>query len=232
MSDLPDVPRDPTLLNLLELFGEVLRDGVRVMMPGVITGYDASKQIATVQPLIQDVRYDEQGNRTTLTIPPIHDVPVMFLGPAYARMTWPVKEGDHCELRFSSSAISNFIARGGTSPLDPGTDRRHDLSDAIAWVGLHSPANPPTDAPTDAVVIHLGGGITLKLGSSGASESALLGDSFVSACDTLVDAVNTYAVAIKSIADPSNLATPVLTAAINAFKIAIGLAKSQVIKLQ
>lgn len=208
MSDSPDVPRDPDLSNLLALFGEQLLDGVRVMLPGVITAYDSTSQRATVQPLIQDVRLGEQAKKETKTIPPIHDVPVMFLGPARGRITWPVAAGDTCALFFASSSISRWVAAGGVSPLDPGDTRRHDLSDAVAVVGLHSPANPPTDAPTDAVVVHSDGGI--KLGSSGASQAVVV----QSALDHLGSALVTAIAAMLLSLDPAVSALQALQSAL------------------
>lgn len=216
MSDEPDVPRDPSLTALLQLLVEQALDGVRTMLPGKIVAYDDSRQIAVVQPLIQDRRLSEQGENELKTIPPVHDVPVMFCGPKNARWTFPVAVGDLCALWFSSSAISNFIAQGGGNPLDPGSSRRHDLSDAIAWVGLHSPASAPTDAPTDAVVLHLSGGIVLRLGGSGASNPAVLGSSWQSAFNSFLSALSTYATAIQSSADPSGTATTALGLAITA----------------
>jgi hypothetical protein len=68
---------------------------------------------------------------------------------------------------------------------------------------------------------------TLNLGGLGALP-AIVGPPFLTALGTLLAAINAYAVAIQGIADPTDLATPVLTAAIQAFNAAAtsALAKS------
>lgn len=88
---------------------------------------------------------------------------------------------------------------------------------------------------------------TVKLGSSSAAESAIKGTSrntaeqtFLSALTTAFAAINTYALTIQPVSDPTNAATPVLTtallttaaAAINAFKTAAGNALSAKVKLE
>jgi len=72
----------------------------------------------------------------------------------------------------------------------------------------------------------------IRLGGEQATQAALKGDAFDSAANTFFTALNTYAVAIQAVADPSNLATPTLTTAINAFKSAITSAKSTVVKIK
>lgn len=73
---------------------------------------------------------------------------------------------------------------------------------------------------------------TLKLGSSSASEGAIKGTSRNTAEQTFLTALAAYANAIKTIADPSNTATPVLAAAITAFASAIAAAVSVKVKLE
>lgn len=66
---------------------------------------------------------------------------------------------------------------------------------------------------------------------AGNTQAALKGDAYVSAEATFLDALNAYIAAIKAIADPTNAATPTMTAAITAFKTAGSTSKSTKVKL-
>jgi hypothetical protein len=56
------------------------------------------------------------------------------------------------------------------------------------------------------------------VGSSSASEAILKGNAYRTAEDALLTALSTYLTAIQGVADPSNAATPTMTAAITTFK--------------
>jgi phage baseplate assembly protein V len=72
-------------------------------------------------------------------------------------------------------------------------------------------------------------GRTVKIGSSAAADGAIKGTSrntaeqtALNAHLTFLDALEVYAAAIQAVADPTNVATPVLAAAIHGFQSAIG----------
>jgi len=73
---------------------------------------------------------------------------------------------------------------------------------------------------------------SIKLGSVGVSQKAVLGDAQKDALSTFVDALNVYALGIKTIADPTNTFTPALTAAITALKAQLVLSLSPKVKLE
>jgi len=182
-----DEPRDPDLLDLLERFREVLLDGIHTTEPGRITAYDPATQLASAQPEVQGRRVEEDGSLSPVTKPAVHRAPVMFLGASpKGRITWPVQVGDPCTIYYCSSAISRWVTLGRV--VDPGDDRRHDLADAIIAPSLHSAASVPTDAPTDALVLHAD---AVKIGSSSASQRSVRGDAFLNALDTLIDSIGT-----------------------------------------
>lgn len=72
----------------------------------------------------------------------------------------------------------------------------------------------------------------VRLGSATASQAAIKGTQRNSAEQTFLDALSTYLAAIKSVADPSNAATPTLLTAIGTFKTAIAGALSTKVKLE
>lgn len=216
-----DDPRDPSLETVLELHREVLLDGIHVMLPGRIVSYDQAKQTATVQPLVKARHLAEDGETLVIEdVAPINGCLVRFVGPARGRMTWPVAAGDICEIRFASASLARWCAMASGPTIDPGDDRRHNLTDAICVVGMHSPANPPTDAPTDAVVIHVSDGTKIRLGGSSSAQSVPQGDNLQSALNTLMTALKVYIAGIKSVADPSDAFTTTLGAAIDTFEAA------------
>lgn len=104
-------------------------------VPGIIVSFDPDKQTAVVQPAIKRI-FTEQG---AVNLPVCVDVPVAFPGGGDFWLTFPVKAGDECILLFSERAIDNWYATGGTQT--PAEYRLHDLSDAIAQVGLTSQPN-------------------------------------------------------------------------------------------
>jgi Phage protein Gp138 N-terminal domain len=235
-----DDARDPSLESLLQLHREVLLDQVNVMLPGKIVSYDADAQEAVVQPLVQKRYLAEDGvTYVAQDLPPIHNCPVEFCGTSRGRITWPVAAGDICEIRFSSASLARWVALPSGSTVDPGDDRQHDLSDAVVFVGLHSPSNAPTDAPTDAVVITVSGGTSIKLGSSSASQAAVLGSTYRTAEDTYFAALEAI---VNAIAAAPPLATyfatgapatalAAWTAAITAFHLDPSAYLSQTVKL-
>ena len=145
---LPDTK--PTLAHVLDLAISGAMDEVRVALPGRVTAYNSSTQRVDVQPLVKDGFEAEDGTRQTTRLPVIPDVPVVFPGSGAFRVTFPISVGDNILLVFSSSSIARWKASGGE--VDPGDDRHHQLSDAVAIPGLQ--ASPATNASTTNMELH------------------------------------------------------------------------------
>lgn len=169
---MSDDPHNISLEAVLGAHAEQILDGINTCMPAQIVEYDKDTQRATVQPLVKKSHIQEDDTELVEPLPRIHDVIVMHFGPSRGRITFPVKAGDTCLLFFTSCSIAAW-STGGGGMVDPKDPRRHDISDAVAIVGLHSFGSVPTDAPDDAVVVHAAAGVTVKLGSSGASDGAV-----------------------------------------------------------
>lgn len=137
-------------------------------MPGRVESFDPSTQKATIQPLIKRARIDEEGARQVDAIAPVVNVPVMFPGAGGYRITFPVNRGDIVLLIIADSSLDLWLAHGGL--VDPGDDRRNDISDGIAIPGLYNFANLPTDTSQSAMVLHG----DIRLGSSGATDRVAL----------------------------------------------------------
>lgn len=178
---MSDDPRNPQLEHVMALAMEGLLDEIRTSQPGRVTAYDAAKQRASVQPTVKRAHINEDEERVVELQPELHGVPVMFLGPPRARITWPVEPGDLCLLVHLDVSVRRLLASGGD--VDPGDDRRHDLNDAVAIVGWHNFKSVPTTAPTDAIVFHCGNGVEVRIGGDDASEAAAFHSAIVALRD-------------------------------------------------
>lgn len=170
---------------------DVLED-VRTCTVASVVSYDHANNRATVQPLIRHAYYDEAGDRKTERAAAIPSVPVFFNGIGKNRITFPVKSGDIVLVLFADRSLDKWKPHGGE--VDPGDDRMHCYSDAIAIAGAFDFAHVPTDAPTDAIVIH---GDKIRLGSPAASTAVALTTDIT---DILVDVLTTSAVVTAMIA--------------------------------
>lgn len=101
-------------------------------IPGIIISFDPDNQSASVQPAIRRI-FTEAG---AVNLPPCVDVPVQFPSGGNFVLTFPVTTGDECILLFSERAIDFWWVNGGVQL--PAEYRLHDLSDAMAIVGLRS----------------------------------------------------------------------------------------------
>ena len=170
---------DPSLVEVLRAAIDARMVDLHVSLPATVLAYDATRQAATVQPLIRRGYMDEFGDRVVEKLPAIPDVPVAFQGAGGFRCTFPVAVGDVVLLIFAEASIDKWLSTGHEG--DPRDDRRHTLSDAIAVPGLRSFADPLEDAPTDRMSIGYDGGATIeiyddeiKLGSAAASSPLAL----------------------------------------------------------
>jgi hypothetical protein len=135
----------------LNIFWEYKIGRVNTCLPGRIEGYDASKNKAEVQPLIQK-KYD---NDQLVTLPIIANVPVVFPRTATAGIFLPVARGDLVLLVFCQNSLDKWLVQGGI--VDPEDRRKHDLNDAIAIPGLY---------PFNSEAIGNGEDLIIKAGES------------------------------------------------------------------
>jgi Phage protein Gp138 N-terminal domain len=168
------------------------RNSTRVALPGSIESFDATTQLATVQPLVSDAYEGDDGKLVYVTLPVVVDVPVHFAGGGAYSTTYPVARGDSCLLLFADRDIDAWLSNGGAaSPL---SERTHDLTDALCIVGLRPRAAPLTEFDTGGVQIGATGGPRLRVTQSAvhlgvsngaaATESAVLGTTYRASEDT------------------------------------------------
>lgn len=112
---------------------ERLRE-MNTSIPARVESFDSAARTITAQPLIEVAYKDETGARRTEKLAAIPHVPVAFPGSRSIRIEFPLVKGDTVLLMFCQASIDRWFARGGV--VDPGDDRHHALSDAIAIPGV------------------------------------------------------------------------------------------------
>ena len=105
-------------------------------LPGIVVSFNPAKCTAVVQPAIEGTTRDGSGVLAQVSLPLLNDVPVVFPGAGGVTLTLPLAKGDEVELRFQSRCIDQWFAGGGVRRA--GSNRKHDLSDAVAYPGLRS----------------------------------------------------------------------------------------------
>lgn len=121
-------------------------------LPGLIESYDPEAQTASVQPALKGFVIAETGEKESVDLPLLVDVPVVFPTGGGFSLTFPVRSGDECLVVFASRCIDGWWASGGVQP--PLEGRMHDLSDGFALVGPRSQTRL-LEPPADDVAVQL-----------------------------------------------------------------------------
>jgi len=106
---------------------------------GRIVSFNKQEQTASVEILhFMDENYNLYQKEDS-SYPILCGVPVVVLQGGGANITFPIKEGDQCLVLFCDYMMDNWWISGDVSKSD--FPRKHDLSDAIAIVGLSALPN-------------------------------------------------------------------------------------------
>lgn len=103
----------------------------------------------TVEVTLQIRRPATDG--TSSAIPLLVDVPYMVLQGGGAYIDLPITAGDYCIVLFNDRDIDTWWSTANMA--DPATNRKHDLSDGIAIVGLNPKTAPKEMAGTSMGLI-------------------------------------------------------------------------------
>lgn len=131
--------RSGDLSSVLSTERQIMKDQIRVAMPGIIQSFDPATVTATVQPALRSVQQNNDGTTSTQNYPVLVDVPVIFPRGGGCTLTFPVKPGDECLLIFADRCIDFWWQAGDVQ--ETVDHRQHDLSDAFAIVGPQSQAH-------------------------------------------------------------------------------------------
>ena len=141
---------------LLNIIKDEIKREINCHAIGTIKTFDSTTLTCTVSINYQKVL--KQSSYTapnpTAYIDPIINypilvrVPIVVMGGGGSYTTYPISPGDNCLVLFCDRDIDLWLELGGVNN-PPNTERMHDLSDAVAIVGLYptganaSPPQPP-----------------------------------------------------------------------------------------
>jgi hypothetical protein len=221
---------EPTLIELLRSHGRDVMREINCAVPGRIEKFDAAKKTAEVHPLLKRVLPD--GSVVSYT--PLLDCPVVTIQGGGAYLQMPVAAGDQCLIVFADKNIDAWHQNGAEAvPFD---GRSHDLSDAIAIVGLDASNSAQVAYPSDEARI-IAGTAKVRVKKDGSAASLIQGTGEVSAVggkvrvksasSDLLTVINGLIDVIKTITvvDPISGAlpiTPTIIAQLEAQKAIIG----------
>jgi Phage protein Gp138 N-terminal domain len=164
---------EPSMVELLRAHGREVSRLINCAVPGRIEKFDATKKTAEVHPLLKRVLPD--GSVVSYT--PLLDCPVMTIQGGGAYLQMPVTAGDQCLIVFADRNIDAWHQNGAESvPFD---GRSHDLSDAIAIVGLDASNSAQVTYPTDEARI-IAGSAKVRVKKDGSEASLIQGAGEVS----------------------------------------------------
>lgn len=188
-------------------------------LPARVQSYDPATQSAVVQPLIQRVYLDPDGVARIYTLPPISNVPVLFLAGGGWVLHMPLAEGDLAYLTFAERSLDTWLDTDGQTPVDPLIARKHDLSDAVLHPGLRPRRAPIANlSPSNMVLGREDGSTVLEMTPSGtvnikAAQVVNLGGTGGAAVGRVGDAVTIDAPAflawVQAIAAATGLRVPI-----------------------
>lgn len=157
--------RTPNQENYSEILIDRVKAEIRVSLPAKVVSFNTATQRATVQPGVREKLLNKSNGQVTFdNLPRLEEVPVCFpRGGDYA-ITFPVVAGDEVLLVFSDTNIDSWLARGDVQNwIDR---RRHDLTDAVALIGLSSaPKAIENFSESDLEIRNLENDIKIKISS-------------------------------------------------------------------
>lgn len=118
-------------------------------MPGVVSEVNLGDQTLSVQPAIQGVITSKDGTQTTVNLPLLVDVPIVWPRAGGFSLTFPIQAGDEVLVVFSSRCIDTWWENGGVGVQAEA--RMHDLSDGFAILAPTSQPKKISGVSTDSV---------------------------------------------------------------------------------
>lgn len=134
MSLMPN--NNKSLINLFENAVKVVFSTLHCIKIGEIQSFDKQNQTATVKILHKKINEFNLNERELNDYSLLEQVPIVVMGGGGTYITHPIKQGDQCLLLFNDYELDGWWSSGEGRPSY--FSRNHDISDAIAIVGLNS----------------------------------------------------------------------------------------------
>jgi hypothetical protein len=155
---------------------------------GIVSSYNPATGTVVVNLTIQITVTDDTGNQSLVSIRPLVDVPVVFIGGGQMVATFPISQGDEALVIFSDRCIDAWWQSGNIQKqAEP---RLHDLSDGIAIVGPRSLARLiPNVSTTSAQLRSLDGSTYMEIAPAGKATIAAPGGLTIDANVTITGTI-------------------------------------------
>jgi hypothetical protein len=129
-----------TSVDMLEAIENIVENElqpVRVALPARVESYDDAEGSVSVKPTVKVPIADEEAELGYSYIDPpvISRVPVAWPQGGGSYIKWKLEAGDYVLLVFADTSIDDWLVSGGIES-QPESDRRFDISDAIAIPGM------------------------------------------------------------------------------------------------
>ena len=105
---------------------------LRCALPGTVEAWDPETQAADIRPAARPK--NQRNGSEAKPLPVLKDVPVFL--PRGLESQCTVSPGDACLVIFCDYPLDAWLTGDETAPVP---DRRHDLSDAVAFIGFKVP---------------------------------------------------------------------------------------------
>lgn len=128
--------------------GDNWKNILKVAVPGIIQSFDPQTQTVTVKPALRENITKEDFSKEWQDVPLLLDVPIVIPRSGGYSLTMPIKAGEECLVVFLDSCMDAWFSFGGIQ--NQIEKRRHDLSDAVAIIGLYSQPHVITNYSTDS----------------------------------------------------------------------------------
>ena len=196
------------MIPVSELFGsevqkyEKLADSImfrtHVCLPCIIQSYNPENNTIEAQPTVRERFISENGKISYMDYPLLINVPVVRTGFKDAVVSFPINQGDECLVIFSDVSFDYWWMNGGIN--NPVEQRRHDLSDGFAILGINNlkvqseinRGDKPPDADNMLSIYNYKHGVGIQIGEDTIYFNAWVGRPTSSSDPTLVYSLETY----------------------------------------
>lgn len=137
------VPQNPELKDLLDLFQKKIMLGLNCHHIGTVQSFNAALQTATVSINYKKTFFQPDAlgvyRPVAADYPALIDCPVICPGGGDGALTFPVSPGDECLVLFNDRDFDTWFQ--GNTGAPPATLRLHAFTDALVLIGVRSAPN-------------------------------------------------------------------------------------------
>jgi hypothetical protein len=143
--------QDQSIEESLETIIRAFTNQVNTCLPAKIVKIH-NNQTVNVQPTVKKT-ITQDNEIKSIDYPIIPRVPVFIMSSKDYFMSFPIKEGDPCLLLFSTHSIDKYAIADNPDSIDSEDLTHHDINNAIALVGIISPATKINEISSNNFIV-------------------------------------------------------------------------------